>query len=49
MKSPGKIIRIQGIAVFVVLTGLIAGFFILFLDAILKDAIEDQGSRVAKA
>lgn len=49
MKSPGKIIRIQGIAVFIVLTGLIAGFFILLLDGILKDAIEGQGSRVAKA
>ena len=49
MKSPGKIIRIQGIAVFVVLSGLIVGFFILFLDGILKNGIEDQGSRVAQA
>ena len=49
MKSTGKKFRIQGIAVFVVLTSLIAGFLVLFLDNILKDAIEDQGSRIMKS
>ena len=49
MKPSSKKFRIQGIAVFVVLTGLIGVFFVLFLDAIIKDTIEDQGSRVMES
>ena len=49
MKPASKKFRIQGILVFVVVTGLIASFFILFLDAIIKDTIEDRGSRMMKS
>ena len=49
MRPPSKKFRIQGIAVFVVLTGLIALFFVLFLDGIIKNALEDQGSRMMES
>jgi uncharacterized protein (TIGR03545 family) len=49
MTPPSKKFRIQGIAVFVVLTVLIAVFLVLFLDKIIKDTIEDQGSRVMES
>ena len=49
MKLASKKFRIQGIAVFVVLTGLIALFFVLFLDGIIKNTIEDQGSRMMES
>ena len=49
MTAPSKKFRIQGIAVFVVVTGLIGVFFVLFLDGIIKDTIEDQGSRVMES
>lgn len=44
-----KIFRIQGIVVFVVLVGLIGLFLVLFLDKIIKDTIEEQGSRVMES
>lgn len=44
MKPANKKFRVLGIAVFVVLAGLIGIFFVLFLDGIIKDKIEDQGS-----
>jgi uncharacterized protein (TIGR03545 family) len=44
-----KIFRIQGIAVFVVLVGLIGLFLVLFLDKIIKDTLEEQGSRVMES
>jgi uncharacterized protein (TIGR03545 family) len=49
MTPPNKKFRIQGIAVFVILVGLIGAFLVLFLDGIIKDTIEDQGSRVMKS
>ena len=49
MKPSSKKFRIQGIAVFVVLTGLIGVFFVLFLDAIIKDTIEERGSRMMES
>jgi uncharacterized protein (TIGR03545 family) len=49
MKPSIKIFRIQGIAVFVVLIGLIGLFLVLFLDKIIKDTIEEQGSRVIES
>lgn len=49
MKTSSKIFRIQGIVVFTVLAGLIAVFFILLLDGILKDSVEDQGSHILKS
>ena len=49
MNPPSKKFRVSGIAVFIVLTGLIAAFLILFLDKIIKDTIEDQGSRVMQS
>ncbi len=49
MKSAGKKFRVQGIAVFVVVTGLIAVFFVMFLDGIIKDTLEDQGSRIMES
>ena len=49
MNPPSKKFRVSGIAVFIVLTGLIAAFLILFLDKIIKDTIEDQGSRAMKS
>ena len=44
MKPANKKFRVLGIGVFVVLTGLIGVFLLLFLDGIIKDTIEDQGS-----
>ena len=49
MNPPSKKFRIWGIAVFVGLTGLIAVFFIMFLDGIIKDTIEEQGSRAMES
>jgi len=49
MTPANKKFRILGIAVFVVLTGLLGVFFVLFLDGIVKDTIEDQGSRVMES
>ena len=49
MKPASKKFRVQGIIVFVAVTGLIAAFFILFLDGIIKSTIEDQGSRMMKS
>ena len=49
MKPSSKIFRIQGIGVFVVLIGLIGLFFVLFLDGIIKNTIEEQGSRVMES
>ena len=49
MKSASKKFRIQGIAVFAVVTGLIAAFLILFLDGIIKDTLEDQGSQMMES
>lgn len=49
MNPPSKKFRISGIVVFVVLTGLISLFFVLFLDGIIKDKIEEQGSRVMES
>ncbi|MDH3256385.1 MAG: TIGR03545 family protein, partial [Nitrospinota bacterium] len=49
MNPPSKKFRISGIAVFVVLTLLIGVFFVLFLDGIIKDTIEDRGSRIMKS
>ena len=46
MKS---VIRWQGLAAFVVLVGLLAGFFLLFADSLLKSVIEKQGSNLAGA
>ncbi len=44
-----KKFRVLGIAVFAVLAGLIGVFFVLFLDGIIKDAIEEQGSSVIES
>ncbi len=49
MKPSSKIFRIQGIAAFAVLIGLIGLFFVLFLDSIIKNTIEEQGSRVIES
>jgi uncharacterized protein (TIGR03545 family) len=49
MKSKGRIIRVQGLAVFVVVAGLIGAFFVMFLDGIIKGSLEDQGSNILKA
>lgn len=49
MKPANKKFRIQGIVVFAVLIGLLGAFFVLFLDGIIKDTIEDQGFRVMKS
>jgi uncharacterized protein (TIGR03545 family) len=49
MTPANKKFRIPGIAVFVVLVGLIGVFFVLFLDGIIKDTIEDQGSGVIES
>lgn len=49
MKPSIKIFRIQGIAVFVILVGLIGLFFILFLDGIIKNTIEEQGSQAMES
>ena len=44
-----KKFRVLGIGVFVVLTVAIGVFFVLFLDGIIKDTIEDQGSGVIES
>jgi uncharacterized protein (TIGR03545 family) len=44
-----KKFRVLGIGVFVAFTALIGVFFILFLDGIIKDAIEEQGSGVIES
>jgi uncharacterized protein (TIGR03545 family) len=49
MKPANKKFRVLGIGVFVVLTGLIGVFLLLFLDGIIKDTIEDQGSGVIES
>jgi uncharacterized protein (TIGR03545 family) len=49
MTPANKKFRVLGIAVFGVLTGLIGVFFILFLDGIIKDTIEDRGSIVMES
>ncbi len=49
MTPPNKKFRVLGISVFVVLTLLIGGFFVLFLDGIIKDTIEDRGSQVMES
>jgi len=49
MTPANKKFRVLGIAVFVFLTGLIGVFFVLFLDGIIKDTIEDQGSIVIES
>ena len=49
MTAASKKFRVLGIAVFVVLAGLIGIFFVLFLDGIIKNTIEDQGSRVMES
>ncbi len=49
MTPANKKFRVLGIAVFGVLTGLIGVFFVLFLDGIIKDTIEDRGSIVMES
>ena len=49
MTPANKKFRISGIAVFVVLVGLVGVFLLLFLDGIVKDTIEDQGSGVIES
>ena len=49
MTPANKKFRISGIAVFVVLIGLVGVFLLLFLDGIVKDTIEDQGSGVIES
>ena len=49
MTPANKKFRVLGIAVFGVLAGLIGVFFVLFLDGIIKDTIEDQGSIVMES
>jgi len=49
MKTSARIFRIQGIVVFVVVAGFIAAFLILLLDSILKDSVENQGTRILRA
>ena len=49
MTPANKKFRISGIAVFVVLVGLVGVFLVLFLDGIIKDSIEEQGSWVIES
>jgi len=49
MTTASKKFRFHGIAIFIVVAGLIGVFFVLFLDGIIKDTIEDQGSRIMES
>lgn len=49
MKPKTGFIRWWGLIPFVVVVGLIAGFVLLFLDSLIKDTIEDQGSQALGA
>ncbi|CAI2719360.1 TIGR03545 family protein [Nitrospina watsonii] len=49
MKPKTGFIRWWGLIPFVVAVGLIAGFVLLFLDSLIKDTIEDQGSQALGA
>jgi len=49
MKTKTSIIRWWGLIPFVVIVGLIAGFFLLFLDSLIESTIEEQGSRALGA
>ena len=49
MTTASKKFRLHGIAIFIVVAGLIGVFFVLFLDGIIKDTIEDQGSRILES
>ena len=49
MTTANKKSRISGIAVFVALIGLVGVFIVLFLDGIIKDSIEEQGSGVIES
>ena len=43
-----KIFRWQGAMAFALIGGLVGGFLFLFLDGLIKNAIEEQGSKAAK-
>lgn len=49
MTTPSKKFRLHGIGIFIVVATLIGVFFVLFLDGIIKDTIEDQGSRIMES
>ncbi len=44
-----KWIRWSGLAVFVLVVGLLLGFWFLFIDGIVEHVIEDQGTRLVGA
>ena len=43
-----KIFRWQGVLAFVLISGLVGGFLILFLDGMIEQGIEEEGSTAAK-
>ncbi len=49
MTTSSKKFRLHGIVIFIVVAGLIGVFFVLFLDGIIKNTIEDQGSRIMES